>query len=350
MLALFVLVSGYISGRASRATLQKPKAASAPTAVEPRINAATPPGPRLAGMAWVPGGTFWMGAAREDMPDARPLHLVSVDGFWMDEHETTNEEFERFVKATGYVTLAERTPDARDYPSAPREKPAAGSVVFTPPRQAVSLDDPYQWWSYVKGASWRHPEGPGSSLAGRERHPVVQIAWTDAAAYAEWAGKRLASEAEWEFAARGGQDRKLYTWGDQLKPGGRWMANVFQGRFPHEDTAEDGYRGAAPVGSFPAEGFGLRDMAGNVWEWCSDWYRPDYYATLAAAGGVAKNPQGPADSADPAEPGVAKRVNRGGSYLCSDHYCSRYVVGSRGRGAPDTGSSNLGFRCVKSAS
>jgi formylglycine-generating enzyme required for sulfatase activity len=301
-------------------------------------------------MLWIPGGTFWMGTERHGMEDARPVHPVSVDGFWMDAAEVTNQEFELFVKATGHRTVAEHAPDPEDFPGAPREKLVPGSVVFTPPRAAVSLDDPYAWWSYVPGADWRHPEGPASSLAGRAKHPVVHIAWTDAVAYARWAGKRLPSEAEWEFAARGGKDRKPYSWGDELKPGGRWMANVLQGRFPHEDTAEDGYRGTAPTETFPAEGYGLFDMSGNVWEWCSDWYRPDYYETLAAAGGVAHDPRGPSDSLDPAEPGVPKRVNRGGSYLCSDHYCSRYILGSRGKGAPDTGASNLGFRCVTSGS
>jgi formylglycine-generating enzyme len=300
-------------------------------------------------MVWVPGGTFWMGCDHREMGDARPWHPVYVDGFWMDRTEVTNEEFARFIEATGYITIAERRPDPRDFPGAPPESVVPGAVVFTPPGRPVRLDDHFQWWSYVKGASWRRPEGPGSGLRGREKHPVVEVAWADAVAYAEWAGKRLPTEAEWEFAARGGQDRKSYAWGDELAPGGRWMANVWQGRFPSENRAEDGYRGTAPVASFPAEGYGLYDLAGNVWEWCSDWYRPDYYATLAAAGGIARNPQGPPDSADPAEPGVRKRVNRGGSYLCSDHYCSRYVLGSRGKGEPDTGTSNLGFRCARDA-
>jgi formylglycine-generating enzyme required for sulfatase activity len=301
-------------------------------------------------MVWIPGGSFWMGTEHPGMEDARPLHLVSVDGFWMDVVEVTNDAFERFVRATGYRTVAENAPDPADFPGAPPEKLVPGSVVFTPPGGAVPLDDPYAWWSYVPGASWRHPEGPSSDLSGRGSHPVVHVAWTDVVAYARWAGKRLPSEAEWEFAARGGFDRRRYAWGDELRPDGRWLANVFNGRFPGGDTGEDGYRGTAPVASFPAEGFALHDMSGNVWEWCADWYRPDYYETLAAAGGATHDPRGPQDSFDPAEPGVPKRVNRGGSYLCSDQYCSRYILGSRGKGAPDTGASNLGFRCVRSAS
>jgi formylglycine-generating enzyme required for sulfatase activity len=200
----------------------------------------------------------------------------------------------------------------------------------------------------VKGASWRHPEGPGSGLASRMNHPVVHIAFQDAEAYARWAGKRLPTEAEWELAARGGLDQKPYTWGDAFQPGGRYMANSFQGHFPNENTLADGFRSTAPVRSFPANGFGLYDMAGNVWEWVSDWYRPDYYAALARSG-LARNPQGPSDSFDPSEPGTQKRVHRGGSFLCTDQYCSRYMPGGRGKGEPDTGTDHLGFRCVRAA-
>ena len=343
------LALAHLTGCGSPFTPRSVPSRAAPTpqpSAAPKLNPPNPPGPAPEGMVWVPGGTFWMGCDHEEMSDARPWHLVSVDGFWMDRTEVTNEAFARFVRATGYVTIAERRPDPKDFPEAPLESLVPGAVVFTPPRHAVRLDDHYQWWSYVKGASWRHPEGPASDLRGRDQHPVVEVAWPDAVAYANWAGKRLPTEAEWELAARGGQDRKVYGWGDEMKPGGRWMANIWQGRFPDENRAEDGYRGTAPVASFPAEGYGLYDMAGNVWEWCSDWYRPDYYRTLAA-GGIARNPTGPPDTFDPQEPGVKKRVNRGGSFLCSDQYCSRYVLGSRGKGEPDTGTSNLGFRCVR---
>jgi formylglycine-generating enzyme required for sulfatase activity len=309
------------------------------------------PGPKAGppGMVWIPGGTFHRGGDKPQHRDAQPVHLVSVDGFWMDATAVTNEEFARFVDATHYVTVAERVPQAKDFPNAPPENLVAGSVVFSPPRGPVPLDNHLQWWRYVKGANWRHPDGPDSDLHGREKHPVVQVAWDDAVAYAEWAGKRLPTEAEFEFAARGGLQRNLYPWGDELKPGGKWMANIWQGHFPYENTAEDGYRATAPVGSFPANAYGLYDMAGNVWEWCSDWYRHDYYAKLAAGAGFpVKNPRGPTDSVDPAEPGVAKRVMRGGSYLCTDQYCTAYEVGARGKGAPDTGTNHLGFRCVKS--
>jgi sulfatase modifying factor 1 len=345
-LALAAVTAAVLAACASPTPAPPPSAAPASPTPAARMNPPDPPGPAPEGMSWIPGGTFWMGCDHPGMEDARPYHLVYVDGFWMDKTEVTNEEYARFVKATGYVTIAERKPDAKDFPGAPPENLVPGAVVFAPPNRPVRLDNHYQWWTYLPGANWRHPEGPKSSLKGREKHPVVHVAYPDAVAYAEWAGKRLPTEAEWEFAARGGQDRKIYVWGDEIKPGGRWMANIWQGHFPNEDRGEDGYRSTAPVAAFPVESFGLYDMSGNVWEWCSDWYRPDYYQTLAAAG-VPRNPPGPADSFDPQEPGTKKRVNRGGSYLCSDEYCSRYVLGSRGKGDVDTGTSNLGFRCVR---
>jgi len=278
--------------------------------------------------------------------DARPIHRVYVDGFYMDKTDVTNAEFAKFVKATSYVTVAERTPRAEDFPGAPPENLVAGGVVFAPPGHPVPLNNHFQWWSYVPGANWRHPAGPKSNIRGKENYPVVQVAYEDAMAYANWAGKRLPTEAEWEFAARGGQAGKPFVWGDEFRPHGKWMANTHQGHFPDTDTGEDGFIGTSPVGHFPANPYGLYDMAGNVWQWTSDWYRPDYYQTLAATGAVTRNPLGPDHPFDPGEPTERKKVQRGGSFLCTDQYCSRYIVGTRGKGEVSTGTNHLGFRCV----
>jgi sulfatase modifying factor 1 len=267
----------------------------------------------------------------------------------MDATELTNEEFARFVKATDYVTVAERAPTKEEFPDAPAENLVAGSTVFTPTKGSVPLNNHYQWWRYQQGANWQHPEGPGSSIKGREKYPVVQIAYDDAVAYAKWAAKRLPTEAEWEFAARGGQTGKLYAWGDDFHPNNKFAANTYQGKFPTKDTAEDGFAGLAPVASFAPNGYGLYDIAGNAWEWVSDWYAADYYTQLARAGGVTRNPQGPAASFDPGEPGTVKRVQRGGSFLCTDQYCSRYMVGTRGKGDPNTAANHLGVRLVRDA-
>lgn len=309
-------------------------------------------------MVWIAGGEFSMGNAdptmdtvcggHEHMRDARPIHHVRVDGFWMDKTEVTNNQFEQFVKATGYRTVAEVAPTKDEFPTAPPENLVAGSTVFTPTDHPIPLYNMFQWWRYQKGANWRHPEGPESNLNGRGSYPVVQIAYPDAVAYAKWAGKRLPTEAEWEFAARGGLTGALYPWGNNLKCNGKWLANIYQGQFPRQDDGKDGFPGLAPVASFPPNGYGLYDMAGNVWEWCSDWYRADYYAQLSPLDQVC-NPQGPTDSWDPAEPNVPKRVQRGGSFLCTDQYCTRYMVGSRGKGDPSTAANHLGFRCVRSA-
>jgi formylglycine-generating enzyme required for sulfatase activity len=292
-------------------------------------------------MVWVPGGVFWMGSTEFD--DAQPVHKVQVDGFWMDRTEVTNAQFAKFVQATGYVTIAEKVPD-KQHPGAPPEATKPFSYVFTPPEKECDPTkcSPYTWWKVVNGADWRHPEGPGSDLKGRDEHPVVHVSYIDALAYASWAKKRLPTEAEWEFAARGGLDRKRFCWGDELSPGGKFMANTWQGDFPNKNTAADGFAGTAPVGSFPVNGFGLVDMAGNVWEWCSDWYHPSYYKFSPAI-----NPKGSRASFDPQEPGIPKRVQRGGSYLCCDNYCMRYVAGARGKGEPESAANHIGFRCVR---
>jgi sulfatase modifying factor 1 len=325
-----------------------PAASDAERAAAVRINTTPAPSPPPEGMVWVPGGTFWMGCENCGMPDALPSHLASVDGFWMDRTPVTNADFQRFVAATGYVTVAERPLDPRDYPTVPKEKLVPGSSVFTPTGERVPLDNPLQWWRYAPGASWKHPQGPGSTVRKRQDHPVVHVAFEDAVAYAKWANKRLPTEAEFEFAARGGLDRNLYPWGNDLMPGNKPVANTWQGPFPASDRGEDGHLGTSPVTAFPANGFGLYDMGGNVWQWCADWYRPDYYETVAKSP-VTHNPQGPDHSFDPQEPGAAKRVVRGGSYLCTDQYCARYLVGSRGKAEISSGSSNLGFRLVRSA-
>lgn len=328
-----------------------PVGAFAPT-VE---NRTPPPGPAPEGMVWIPGGEFSMGcdvAAESQcgIPgvtlDAQPVHRVQVDGFWMDRTEVTNAQFAAFVAATGYRTIAEIAPTKEEFPTAPPENLVAGSTVFTPTPGSVALDDYFQWWRYQPGANWRHPLGPGSDVAGKEHLPVVHVAYPDALAYAQWAGKRLPTEAEWEFAARGGASGELYPWGDELTPGGKWMANIYQGEFPVRDTAADGYAGIAPVAQFAPNGYGLFDMAGNVWEWVGDWYRPDTYARRVLGGVVARNPLGPEAPYDPMEPTEKKRVHRGGSFLCTDQYCTRYMVGTRGKGEVTTGSNHLGFRCV----
>ena len=308
------------------------------------------------GMVWIHSGEFTMGTDDvNSFPNERPAHRVHVESFWIDEHDVTNAEFAKFVEATGYITTAERKPDWEELkkelpPDTPKPDESVlvpGSLVFTPTSRPVPLDDLSAWWRWVPGACWRHPEGPDSTIKELENYPVVNVAFEDAQAYAKWAGKRLPTEAEWEFAARGGLWGKPFVWGDDFRPNGKWMANTFQGKFPVENTGEDGHIGTSAVGEYPANGYGLYDMAGNVWQWTSDWYRADYYAQLALAGGVARNPQGPSSFLDPDEPGQQKRVLRGGSFLCTDQYCSRYIVGTRGKGEISTGSNHLGFRCVK---
>jgi sulfatase modifying factor 1 len=318
-------------------------------------NKSKPRGPEPKGMVWIPWGEFSMGStgmskgrsccSSDAVGDSLPVHRVAVDGFWMDVTDVTNADFEKFVRATGYVTLAERMPTKEEFPNVPPENLVAGSIVFTPTKEPVPLDDNHRWWAYVKGADWRHPTGPSSNIKGHENDPVVQVAYDDALAYAKWAGKRLPTEAEWEFAQRGGLSGKLYAWGDEFTPDGKYMANTYQGNFPVKDTGSDGYAGISPVKSFPPNGYGLYDMTGNVWQWCSDWYRPDSFSS-DAKNSITHNPKGPDSSYDPMEPGIPKRVQRGGSFLCSDQYCTRYMAGTRGKGAADTGTNHTGFRCV----
>lgn len=295
------------------------------------------------GMVWIPGGRFLMGGDDEFAAGAeRPVHPVSVDGFYMDVHTVTNAEFREFVAATRYVTIAERAPDAAEIrrqmpPDAPEPDPALlvpGSVVFTPTGEPVDLADPSRWWRWMPGADWRHPEGPGSSLDGKDDYPVVHVAWEDARAYLQWRGKRLPTEAEWEFAARGGRTHARYAWGDEAPDPARPRAQIYAGAFPTHAAQP------RPVGSFPSTGYGLYDMAGNVWQWTSDWYRADAYAVDAARGEV-RNPGGPSASA-----GAPLKVLRGGSFLCNDAYCRGYRVSARSPGDPASGASHIGFRGV----
>lgn len=314
---------------------------------------AAPPEDGPEGMVWIPGGEFVMGSDDADATEAEgPLHQVKVDGFWMDETEVTNAQFREFVEATGYITIAERPIDWEEMkkqlppgtPKPPDDVLVPGSLVFSPPDHAVALHDYSQWWQWMPEADWQHPKGPGSSIEGKDNHPVVHIAYEDAVAYAEWAGKRLPTEAEWEFAARGGVYEKPFAWGDELTPDGKYLANFFQGNFPHNNALMDGYNASAPVRSFPPNGYGLYDIIGNVWEWSSDWYRYDAYQSRT--GKLTVNPEGPAMCYDPQDPYALKRVIKGGSFLCSREYCSNYRPSARMATSIDSGQEHLGFRCV----
>ena len=307
------------------------------------------------GMVFIKGGTFMMGGDNSQAgADEYPKHEVKVSGFFMDASEVTNAQFQKFVEATHYVTTAEQKPDWDEMkqtlpPGTPRPPDSmlvAASLVFHQTAGPVDLNDYSQWWHWQKGADWKHPEGPGSSIKGKENYPVVQVSWYDAMAYCKWAGKRLPTEAEWEFAARGGLQNEIYPWGNEPINEGKPKANSWGGKFPYYNDDKDGFVGLAPVKSFPANGYQLYDMAGNVWEWCSDWYRPDYYQELKESG-VVTNPRGPLIPWDPAEPRERKKVQRGGSFLCTDQYCTRYMVGTRGKGEWRSGANHLGFRCVK---
>jgi formylglycine-generating enzyme required for sulfatase activity len=319
------------------------------TTIEPPTAATrvAPPGlPPAKDMVWIPGGTFRMGSDRHYREEA-PIRLATVAGFWMDARPVTNAEFRRFVKATGYVTLAERPPDPALYPGAKPEMLVPGSVVFVPPRGPVGRRNHYAWWDYVPGANWRHPEGPASTLNGRERHPVVHVAWEDVSAYAVWAGKTLPTEAEWEFAARGGLDGAEFAWGDEFAPRGRQLANTWQGDFPWQNLALDGYERTSPVGSFPPNGYGLLDAIGNVWEWTADWYQ-EPSAVANGCCGRADDARAEAASVDPRAPGAAipRKVIKGGSFLCAPSYCRRYRPAARMHHPVDTGTCHIGFRCV----
>ena len=310
----------------------------------------------FAGMVLIPGGEFVMGSnASGAWPDEKPAHRVSVSGFWMDATEVTNQQFAEFVAATGYVTTAERTPTVEEIlANSPEGTPppspdllVAGSLVFTPPDSQVPLNDVRRWWTWTPGANWKCPEGPDSNLEQRNDHPVVHVSWDDAAAYAKWAGKRLPTEAEWEFAARGGLDSQPYVWGSDPPSLTQPQANLWTGSFPYDNTAKDGFARTAPVGSFAPNGYGLYDMSGNVWEWCSDWYDRELYQKRSTTN-VTDNPAGPEESHDPMRPFTSQRSQRGGSFLCNDSYCSRYRPSARHGCTPDTGMSHVGFRCVKS--
>jgi formylglycine-generating enzyme required for sulfatase activity len=289
------------------------------------------------GMVRIESGIFHMGSDDHYAEEA-PVHIRSVDAFWIDRTPVTNVEFARFVAATRHVTLAERAPDPASYPGADPALLVAGSVVFRAPAAPVHPDDWRAWWAYVPGASWRHPEGPGSSTAGREEHPVVHVAFEDAMAYAAWAGKDLPTEAEWEFAARGGLDRAEFAWGDDLTPKEQHMANTWQGRFPVENSAEDGFTGTSPVTAFPANGYGLFDMIGNAWEWTKDHYQDNHAGGRPASCCTAQ--------ADRTGASLSK-VIKGGSHLCAPSYCRRYRPAARQSQTIDTSSSHIGFRCVQ---
>ncbi len=286
-------------------------------------------------------------------PEEKPAHRVRVDGFWMDKTEVTNSQFKEFVEATGYKTTAEKKPDIKTIlaqlppgsPTPPKENLVPGSLVFTSPSKPGSKNTIFHWWKWVPGANWKHPEGPASTITGKADHPVVHVSWYDAKAYADWAGKRLPTEAEWEFAARGGLVNQPYVWGEQKPSEEKLFANLWQGKFPIRNTAKDGFVRTAPVGSFPANRFGLYDMAGNVWEWCSDLYQADLYRTRLGQE-VIINPAGPSESRDPRNPYGPSRAQRCGSFLCHYSYCSRYRPSARHGCSPDTGMSHVGFRCV----
>jgi formylglycine-generating enzyme len=320
----------------------------------------SPGAPPKTDMIWVPGGTFSMGSELPGYPEEGPVRTVSVDGFWMDEHQVTVDEFRTFVLETSYKTVASRPLDAATYRGVDPKLLVPGSLVFQKARGpidlAAALKQPTMpWWKYVPGADWRHPEGPGSHVGNRAQHPVVHVAWEDVCAYAAWAGKAIPTEAEWEFAARGGIEGATYTWGDEPNPDGQVMANTWQGEFPWQNLVLDGYEGTAPVGSFPPNGYGLFDMAGNVWEWTSDYYTQTHASEEAAANGHhcctplnprVESPDASYDTANPHLARIARRVIKGGSHLCAPNYCLRYRPAARQPQMEDSSMSHIGFRCI----
>jgi formylglycine-generating enzyme len=313
------------------------------------VSARAPGPPPSPDMVWIPGGTFAMGSDRH-YPEEAPVHRVTVDGFWMDRTPVTNAAFARFVQETRHVTFAQLPPDPKDYPGALPEMLYAASLVFVKPRGPVDLRDMRNWWRFERGADWQHPQGTGSTIEGRMDHPVVHVAYADAAAYARWAGKEIPTEAEWELAARGGLDGAEFAWGDELTPNGVAMANYWQGQFPWQNTRDDGFECTSPVGAFPPNGYGLVDVIGNVWEWTADWYRPRHPGEKAKTCCIPRNPRGgpESESFDPAQPAIRipRKVLKGGSHLCAPNYCRRYRPAARYPEPVDTSTSHVGFRCI----
>lgn len=333
-------VAGYFF---TRPKVDTPPAPPAPVDDGPlRVHA--PEGSAPEGMVWIPGGEFVMGSTN-GQTDEVPLHRVVLDGFWMDRTEVTNRAFAKFVEATGFKTVAEKQLMPKDVPyfqGVPPEGWPPGGLAYTKPEQPVGPKDYRNWWRFLPGANWRAPEGPGSTIVGREDHPVVHVSWTDAVAYAEWAGKALPTEAQWEYAARGGLPDSEFPWGASMqRDDGSWRCNIWQGDFPNVNERSDGFATTAPVGSFDMNGYTLHDMSGNVWEWCSDLYHPETYRYSPL-----RNPAGAESGADPDNPGVPVRVQRGGSFMCADCYCRGYRVATRMKAAPDNSAAHTGFRCV----
>ena len=319
------------------------------TAAYSAENAAPCPSTPSDRMVWIPGGTYLMGS-NDFYPEERPAHRVTIDGFWMDDHPVTNAEFHRFVQATGYVTVAERPPDPIDYPHVDPTLLVPGSLVFRRPPHRVHLQDFRAWWAFVPGACWKQPEGPNSTLADRDDHPVVHIAYEDAEAYAKWVAKVLPTEAEWEFAARGGLEGADFTWGNEVALGGRLLANTWQGEFPWQNLMADGYEGTSPVGAFLANGYGLHDMAGNVWEWTSDFFMPRHPDEIDGACCIPRNPrvESPQQNYPVNHPGarIPQKVLKGGSHLCAPNYCLRYRPAARQAQMIETSACHIGFRCI----